>query len=993
MRLICNALLLVLLISGTQLPAQHNPQPYFRNYNTAEGLPSPEVYCAFEDSRGYMWFGTDNGAARFDGYSFRTYGPEEGLMSNVVFQIFEDKRGRIWFGSMTGEAFILEGDTIVPYRFNHLVLQHREQYQSGELVHLADDETAYFELEYLGFLVIDSLGVDHLITKESYYAMIVIDIDGHHRTLNTKIGRRGSEKQQLDITDNQMMPYIFLSPDTIRQIALPIGKLMSKRFIVEKLFSGNYLVFGKGKLHCIKDFEIIWSRSDSLHVNEIIEKNNSIWLCLGEGKGLRDYKNLEDLRNNKYDLYLEGLSVSNLTTDSKGGIWVTTQEEGIFYSKDFEMKNYDTRFGFSSDFVSSITFINGEELFVGGKDGEIFHIDISKNRILSKFANPWGYQNFDLLYQAELNKLWNGGAYYQNGQWHFLKDRREITNEVIDFLAYRLDKLQVNVYGELLSCNYSGFFVFDSNNDTLLYKSSRYSNRERTFAIHSSQKDHIWVGNTRGIFQFKDSVLIHPGLEHPAFHSRVEDIDELPDGRLVFGTKGWGVIIWREEEEEEEEEEEVIQLSKTDGLSTNMIEDVHVDAQGIIWVGTLNGLNKIELRNDGPPRIRQFTVSNGLPSNEVYRIKSNAGQLWLCTAKGLVRFHQEPKNTVSAAPMLQQVSVNGTVVPVLGSAVFSYQENNFVLQYLAINYRQDGKIPYRYRLHKDEPWQLTQNLSVNYPQLPPGRYAFEVQAQNEDGYWSPGTHFVFQISPPWWSSWWFTALMVCGLGFAGLTFYQNRIRQLQKENDIRQRMSELERSALQAQMNPHFIFNCLSSIQNFILKNDRQKAVDYLSRFAKLVRLNLDASVQGAVALEDEIKLLDNYLALEQERFEHRFSYEIDRSVALEDTYLEIPPLLIQPYVENAVAHGVAKKEGDGRVSVYFDLQEDQLSVRITDNGPGLQQRSENGKPHKSVGMSITQKRLELLGKDPHKMYRIETIKNERSEIVGTSVHILIKPN
>ena len=160
-------LLLLPFFYSYSLIAQQNPQPYFQNYSTLHGLPSPETYCAFQDSRGYMWFGTDNGASRFDGYEFRNYGARDGLTSNVVFNIYEDAKGRIWFGTLTGDVFILEGDTILPYQFNHLLKQYEGANQNIEFSHLVpDDETAYFSLYKIGVMIIDSLGRDSLITSD-----------------------------------------------------------------------------------------------------------------------------------------------------------------------------------------------------------------------------------------------------------------------------------------------------------------------------------------------------------------------------------------------------------------------------------------------------------------------------------------------------------------------------------------------------------------------------------------------------------------------------------------------------------------------------------------------------------------------------------------------------------------------------------------------------------------------------------------------------------
>ncbi|MFK7771534.1 MAG: sensor histidine kinase, partial [Saprospiraceae bacterium] len=272
-------------------------------------------------------------------------------------------------------------------------------------------------------------------------------------------------------------------------------------------------------------------------------------------------------------------------------------------------------------------------------------------------------------------------------------------------------------------------------------------------------------------------------------------------------------------------------------------------------------------------------------------------------------------------------------------------------------------------------------------------YTFEVQAQNEDGYWSQSTVYDFSIQPPWWATWWFRTLSFLTLGFIGYRFYKYRTDQIKRETAIQLQMTNLEKSALQAQMNPHFIFNCLNSIQNFILKNDTKKAVEYLSRFARLVRHNLNASVKGEISLEEEVSILDNYLALERERFDQRFDYKINVNELLEDQFIEFPPMLIQPYVENAVVHGLAQKEDNGKVDISFNRDNGNLVVTVKDNGIGYRKNDsgEKSNRHKSVGMTITQKRLELLDANSNNAVKIKILHDPTGIPNGTVVTITIK--
>lgn len=146
-----------------KLIAQNTPQPYFQNYSTEEGLPSPEIHCIFQDSKGYIWIGTDNGVARFDGYEFKNYAAKDGLTKNVVFGIQEDSKGRIWLSTMSGETFIFENETIKPYQYNEAITKYRGKYFIAKLKHIDKEDNAYFQLEKYGILIISKDGKQELI--------------------------------------------------------------------------------------------------------------------------------------------------------------------------------------------------------------------------------------------------------------------------------------------------------------------------------------------------------------------------------------------------------------------------------------------------------------------------------------------------------------------------------------------------------------------------------------------------------------------------------------------------------------------------------------------------------------------------------------------------------------------------------------------------------------------------------------------------------------
>lgn len=232
---------------------------------------------------------------------------------------------------------------------------------------------------------------------------------------------------------------------------------------------------------------------------------------------------------------------------------------------------------------------------------------------------------------------------------------------------------------------------------------------------------------------------------------------------------------------------------------------------------------------------------------------------------------------------------------------------------------------------------------------------------------------------------------VFGLLLFGIAFLiYNRI-QLKKNLTLQKELAEYEQKALHLQMNPHFVFNCLGSISSFIVQNGTDSAIKYLSKFSKLMRLTLEYSKESLIPIDKEIESLQNYLELEQLRFNNKFTFSIFKNEAIEDD-MAIPPLLLQPFVENAIIHGVIPKKEIGSIAVRFALQNDSLLCTVEDNGIGFNeskaQKQHSVVAHKSMALDITRKRLEMIESTTKQKteFSIEEIKNTNGEVIGTKV-------
>lgn len=973
-----------------------NPAPHFRNYTTNHGLPSPEVHCIFQDTKGYMWFGTDNGASRFDGYKFDNYGAAQGLLSNVVLTILEDGRGRIWFSTMTGDVFIFQGDTIMPYKYNSLIESQKPSYAGSKLMHIDQEERAYFRLKMYGVFIIDSMGNSTLVRSKNPDSRILYTVDKKiYSTICLQPQREDFQSWRAHFIQNQSFHFetyngTFSFEKELPRFSTKGGDLFPFTIKQEK---GILILLGLGGLFILEDTSVVLSQKFSPYVlSHHEDESNGFWLGLGGGEGLRYYQNRIDLVDSKYQSYLQGRSISAIFTDKDNGLWITTLQNGIYYTNNKQLQIFNNQSGFPEDFVSTVAFKNPSELYVGFANGEVwqFNPQNCQGKNLKKPFYSLGSQYInDLYFDSLQNILWSDKFYFKNSTW----EDDTWWPESIDQRSsgpigkkWFFDKEEAKLW----NVKSNGFYMVNPKTQLVEWYSWKEIPNERAYAVYRSIEGKLWVGQNQGLFEYSDNKLISSEFNELSGKIRVEDIIELPDSTLLLGTKGKGVFAWKKDT--------IIGISTKQGLASNMVEDLHYDKDSNLYVGTLNGLSIITFDSNLVFKISTFGENNGLPSNEIYNIKSYDGQVWLCTAGGLVKWMQQPLNETTYLPIIRGLRLNGQLIQGWRKK-FSHNENSIAFEFISINYKQSGQIPYRYRINQQDSWSYSSNRTVDFAKLSPGSFEFEVQAQNEDGMWSDSAMYPFEISSPWWSTRGFILLAIVSIIGALYFLYKNRINRVKERSETKNTINHLKLSAMKAQMNPHFIFNCLNSIQSFINQGKKEKANYYLVHFSKMVRGCLNASLEKEIPLESEIGWLKNYLELESMRFPNQFDYSIEADDGIDLFDILIPPMLIQPFVENAILHGLLHEGRNvkGRVEIKFKQENDFLISTIEDNGIGIEIaktiKSQNEKFHKSVGISITQRRLELLNSKEQlgEWLVTEELRNNQDEVLGTKVIVKIR--
>ena len=288
--------------------------------------------------------------------------------------------------------------------------------------------------------------------------------------------------------------------------------------------------------------------------------------------------------------------------------------------------------------------------------------------------------------------------------------------------------------------------------------------------------------------------------------------------------------------------------------------------------------------------------------------------------------------------------MNGNNYPLDSQYVFKHTENTLQLSFIGLSYKSLGDITYSYQLEGLDP--STDHTSsadfANWSSVPPGNYTLRLKAKGRSTQWSPEKRIHFHILKPWWATRWFITLLIASGAAFAISIIVWILKTRERRNNLHRQLQDSELAALRAQMNPHFMFNSMNSIQQFINQNDTRSANLYLARFANLIRGILDSSRRKSIQLSKEIELLDLYLNLEKMRLGGSLDYQITKDPEVESDWIKIPAMLIQPYVENAIIHGLFHKEGEKRLSIHFSMStEKDLHCTIQDNGIGRKKAAE----------------------------------------------------
>ncbi len=973
-------LLLALLCFSMQGFAQNKDEPGgFRHITVRNGLPSSEVYKIHQDLRGYIWMCTDAGVCRYNGYGFESFTTRNGLTDNTVFRLSEDLDGKIWVQGFSGALSYFDGEKFIPIGANDsLVLLY------------ANGQKNSFCMET------DSLGG---ITVGGPYAggLYRVGPEDNYRSLH--------QIKPENVSSYEDLSWITTTEKGVYYAAMRLNEPIAVFFhngIKTEVNTNSKENSAGGQVYLTKDGRTLFSHVNTLYIispygmitihnfpSPIVkidqDASGNVWISTFFGGTFRftdgDFT-LSPLN------YLSGKTVSGVHEDTQHGFWFSTVGDGVYYLPDIRFGYLTPAEGLSEPNVQAIAPFKKHQLIIGLPNGRLALLNPEvqgTGRLISTRTLEAGPLPYEAVLAAH--------------------DTIVGSSTGITFFDSTLKVLDSSRTGS----HYKGFIRNPETNRLMYYSPATLVFMNSGFDIDSTQMTKIrfttaclgndgtiWLGALNGLWKLEGNQPVYMGDSANGIKARIDGICQDKNDVLWVATRGEGVFAIYGDKKWHYGEQE--------GMAANTCRAITLDPSGGIWVGTNHGVTFLSGfdRETGKVNLRSFNSSHGLLSDEVKFLLCFDDKLWMGSNEGLcwIGINALMKDSVPPPVYITHVLFGARECKLDTTEVFNFSDQTIRIFVEGLFFRDPEGVRYKYRmLGGDEEWITTANREISFAGLGPGEYRLEVVAVNPDG--TESDHpavFSFRILAPFYRTFWFIILMVLvliGLVWLGASYFLRRKQKIAAEKaETERRIAELRLSALRAQMNPHFIFNAINSIQHFVLQNDSEQAYNYLAKFSRLIRLVLEQSQSESISLDQELKMLDLYIELEQLRFERPFTYNIEVDAELRELNIKIPGMLVQPFIENAIWHGLLpKKNGEAHISISFRKKTGFAEITVEDNGVGRKASAElkhKDGVRRSYGLQITEERLRLAEHKYSDQPEIEIVDLEDANGNATGTRVVI---
>ena len=1002
---------------------------YSENTDIKDGLTNNAIRALFKDSRGYIWIGTDGGVSRWDGTTFINYNTLNGLAGNKVWSINEDEFGNLWFGCFGAGISKFDGQAFSTYdKENGLVdnsvriIKYSKQF-SALLIGTNESISILKDSIFHNFNTKNkSLKKDVIITgiKEDTNSALFIDFSGDHYglTLNNK------GKFELKLIANRWYNpeglcsmFTNLDGDTI----VGVGRtgIMAKDAYGINLHKRIGQVFSISEDDANKKYLASWNGSGIAPTGGFFSYEKGLIRSLNKDYNFKSIKGWSTLYFDQQNVLLYGTLDDGIYKlpppyfeyfDEKyfNETYINAKEIEIdknntkWFITDSLLIKWDTNTLIKTDLVK---YNDVKIQYYSKKIDPSNKLVISDINVDTKIKDYSRFGNIDLDNDDNIWVTLSGIGFFKivkSNSWPIYH-----TTPMSDFVFSEADTLfmanaWLNKNMKFLNYHKSNDFVFinDSITPVFSHKILNYKNE-------------IWtLSRISGVFLYENGYQRVICNEDSTINKIVNDVCFDTEGYAYLGGNDGRIEILAPGSRKK-----AFEIS--DKNLKNSVYWLRI-ANGFLFVGYSDGLRVYNFQDLKKKIVnyQYFGVEHGYKNIIVNEAAvDNNGDIFLATAHGIIKIktHLFSEYRPSALKtIIEKVELfnkptnwedfglinKWSALPIQVPRL-EPEENHISFYFNTLNYIDDGD-EYYYKLDGvDDSWMGPSRKDyIVYPFLNPGHYTFMLKSKNlSSQLYSDIAEFDFIILKPWYKQLWFTILVIFLIILILFIAYKFRINDLQKkENEKREIMrniSDLETKALQAQMNPHFLFNSINSIQNYILDNDIDGALVYLNSFSRVIRMTLEFVDHKFISLSDELEYLEHYVKLENMRFDNLFDYEllIDKQIDIETTL--VPPMLLQTIIENSIKHGLRLLNSKGHIKLEFvHINEKTFKCIIEDNGVGREESKLSAKQfdHKkeSKGLRIINERFNILNKDQSGIYGIEIIDlySSNNKAIGTRVEI-----
>jgi len=924
-------------------------------YTQDDGLPSDYCYNAVQDDEGLLWIATEAGLVTFDGQNFQTNTFPE-LYTKEIVEIFKDTQGRIWFLELSGSIYYIEKGKLILFDFHAVKnIKNYPQICNDHNGHiwLNDRNNSFaigFDTETLAKKYeFNSLEDQLEFLQKEFYLLNNLQVDQIEINLQVKSGVESMTFLDFNINEfySQLITY-----DDSNQIFV---------------YDNHFYVF-QTKTKTIKpilaEYQDFFDRGIE---NITVDKHKNLWVAAKRGC----FRITNPLKaDSQIKEYFNDVNNAYVLIDNLNNIWICSHNQGIIKLRETSIEIIQDN---ETSNISQILYHN-DYLIYGTDIGDLVVLTDEYKEVMRSNVENRVTQIYDLNVLDEDRILVTSTRQINLLDLNNLSIQNIRRKGHYKSISITEDKKNIWING-----GQNNYYMSLGSNTIRVIRPS-----QRSYSSLPTNRDEAYIGSVDGLYKSKldgsTTKILHEIIQEDI---RVITKDE--EGCIWVGTQGNGIYVLKDD----------TLKYPVISLPSRYIHDILIENNNT-WVATSGGLCLItHSRLDNSLRTKVIDKSDGLYSNQINALSQDKNNIYAATRNGtaIIKKNFEFDKEV---PILKinTIKINERDTTILSNFELNSNQRNIKIDFGGILFNKPGSIEYKYMLSGlDSDWVYTNKNSAQYPSLPAGNYTFFLKAKSLNSQWSDLKKIDFTISQK------LSEMLIFKifLGFIFCSLLLTWFSWYSRARERKRQFKMFQMTALRSQMNPHFIFNSLNSVQDYVLRDDKIGANKYISNFSKLMRYILNASDKEFINLKKELDSLKVYLSIESMRFDNMINYKIEISKNLNPEKFMIPTMLLQPYIENAINHGLKHVKGEKKLYLRIRKYEAGLAIEIEDNGIGRVRSNVikllNKGKHESKATMINQKRIELLNKYHQKENKVtfKDIYDSNNKPNGTKVEIFLQ--